>query len=254
MERITRESYRLRAADCDFCGRMRLDALFRLMQEGSEANAAGFGASHADLLQKGLFFALARVHLVQSRIPEFGQTIVHETWPGTPNRFFFPRYHRFTLADDGSLLTAVGSLWVTLDTQAHSIVTPEKSGLRFPDTSDIPAPVSLPLRLPHLKDGERRAMTRAPMFSDYDLNGHVNNTRYMGWLCDMLGNGFFSGRYIAELTAGYEKEVRGQDQLTLQLQESGDVFSFDVSSVGDDGCAIRHFYAVGTTGQEPADE
>lgn len=47
--------------------------------------------------------------------------------------------------------------------------------------------------------------SRAPQYSDFDVNGHVNNTKYLAWLCDALGFDALRGAYIGDLVAGSEK-------------------------------------------------
>ncbi|MEE0299007.1 MAG: acyl-CoA thioesterase, partial [Christensenellales bacterium] len=93
MQKTYTETFTVRATDCDLHGRMRLDALFIAMQEGGERHAIALGAGYAAMQNRGLFFALARIHVSTLRAPRQGETIVHTTWPGEMNRFFCPRYH-----------------------------------------------------------------------------------------------------------------------------------------------------------------
>lgn len=238
------ETFVVRATDCDVERRMRLSALFVAMQEGGEQHAISLGLGYDAMMARGLFFVLARIHVRTLRAPRCGERVVHTTWPGTTNRFFCPRYHVFTL-EDGTPLAYAGALWVTLDTAERKITSPKAANLPFPDTSDIPAPIELPMRMPAM--GEiTQTLSRTPMYSDYDINGHVNNTRYIAWLCDALGSETLDGRYIADLTAGYEKEIKESEPMTLSLSQSNDAFSFIISS--QDG--VKRFVAGGTLRKE----
>ncbi len=243
-EKTYTESFVVRATDCDVERRMRLSALFVAMQEGGERHAISLGWGYDAMMARGLFFALARIHVHCVRAPRCGERVVHTTWPGTSNRFFCPRYHTFTLEDGTPLMTA-GALWVMLDVQARKIVTPKASGLDFPDTSDIPAPIELPTRLPALRETSTQFF-RTPVYSDYDINGHVNNTRYIAWLCDALGSDALRGHYIGDLVAGYEKEIREAQPLAVSLARQGEDFTFLIAS--EDG--IKHFAAAGTLRKE----
>lgn len=244
MEKTYSESFVVRATDCDTERRMRLSALFVAMQEGGERHAISLGLGYDAMMARGLFFVLARIHVRTLRAPRCGERVVHTTWPGTTNRFFCPRYHVFTL-EDGTPLAYAGALWVTLDTAARKIVSPKAAALPFPDTSDIPEPINLPVRMP--APGETtHEISRTPMYSDYDINGHVNNTRYIAWMCDALGNDTLSGHYIGDLIAGYEKEIRESEPMTLKLSHIEDNFSFIVSS--QDGA--KRFAAAGMLRKE----
>lgn len=238
------ETFTVRATDCDVQRRMRPAALFIAMQEGGERHAISLGAGYDAMMARGLFFALTRIHVRFVRAPRCGERVVHTTWPGVSNRFFCPRYHTFAL-EDGTPLASAGALWVMLDIHERKIVSPASVELNFPDTSDIPSPIDLPARLPRL-DPPTEQLIRTPTYSDYDINGHVNNTRYIGYLCDALGHEALDGRYIGDLVAGYEKEIREPRPLTLSLARADDRFSFVIASPEGD----KHFVASGTLREE----
>ena len=227
MEGIYREKVPVRAAECDYMGRMRLSALFIAMQEGAEKSAESLGVGRRALWTRNLFFALSRVRVEVMQPPKLGQTVVHETWPGVPNHFFYPRYHRFLL-DDGTPLAAAASLWVTMDRNDRRIVTPAAACLAFPDTSAIAPPCPLPGR-PKEPSGETGVFESAPQYEDLDINGHVNNARYISWLCNALGAENFEIGYIRTLTAGYEKEIRKAKRISHVIQSEGAVFSYRVT-------------------------
>lgn len=240
------ETFTVRATECDKFRRMRLDALFISMQEVGEQHAIRLGVGYEAMLARGLFFALTRVHVHVSRAPRQGERVIHTTWPGTCSRFFCPRYHVFTLEDGTPLLTA-GALWVILDARSRSIVSPMKLDLGFPDTSDLPAPITLPHRLPSMQLSEEpRLMSRTPVYSEFDVNGHINNTKYIAWLCDTLGSDILNGQYIGDLVAGYEKEIREEAPLQLSLAREGEHFAFQI--LGSTG--VKHFVAGGTLRKE----
>lgn len=244
MNRQYSETFIVRATDCDVQRRMRPAALFVAMQEGGERHAITLGAGYDAMMAHGLFFALTRIHVRFVRAPRCGERVVHTTWPGVSNRFFCPRYHTFTL-EDGTPLASAGALWVMLDVNDRKIVSPNTVDLHFPDTSDIPSPIDLPTRLPHLGETTER-FVRTPMYSDYDINGHVNNTRYIGYLCDALGHEALDGHYPGDLIAGYEKEIREPRPLALSLSREGDRFTFLIASENGE----KHFVAGGTLREE----
>ncbi|MBQ8617590.1 MAG: hypothetical protein IJ418_08740 [Clostridia bacterium] len=244
MNKTYTETFVVHATDCDVNRRMRPASLFIAMQEGGERHAVSLGLGYDAMMARGFFFVLARIHVRFERAPRCGEKVVHTTWPGTSNRFFCPRFHVFTL-EDGTPLASAGALWVMLDVNQRKIVSPLSVDLPFPDTSDLPMPTELPTRLPQL--GEATSVfSRSPAYSDYDINGHVNNTRYIGWLCDALGNGVLGDHMICDLVAGYEKEIRTDDPLTISLSHQGEHFTFLVASASGE----KHFVAGGMLKKE----
>ena len=244
MKKTHSETFTVRASECDLYRRMRLDALFLSMQEVGERHAFELGVGHDAMQQRGLFFALSRIHVHVASAPVCGQTVTQTTWPGESNRFFCPRYHVFT-AEDGTLLAAAGALWVMLDFEHRSIVSPLRMDLQFPDTRDLPAPVTLPNRLPP-RAADMRTRSRIPAYCDYDINGHVNNTKYIAWRCDALGRDVLRHAFIGDIIAGYEKEIRSDAPLSESLSLNGDAFTYCVTSEAGG----KHFVAGGTLRQE----
>ena len=245
MQKTHSETFTVKATECDKFLRMRLDALFISMQEVGERHAIDLGVGYEAMKRRGLFFVLSRVHVNVTRAPRCGERVVHTTFPGVSNRFFCPRYHIFTL-EDGTPLLCAGALWAMLDTVNRKIVSPLTADLGFPDTSDIPAPIDLPVRLPALRPENAQTSLRTPVYSEFDINGHVNNTKYIAWLCDCLGHQALDGMYIEDLVAGYEKEIRDEDPFTLAISRDGDAFAFSVFS----GDGKKHFVAGGRLHRE----
>lgn len=246
MQKTHSESFTVQGVECDRFGRMRLDALFVSMQQVGEQHAIRMGVGYEAMMSRSLFFVLARIHVKIARMPSCGDKVVQTTWPGVSNRFFCPRYHVFTL-EDGTPLLSAGALWVMLDAANRRIVSPKSLDLAFPDTSDIPAPVDLPVRTPpSVADEAPLQLTRTPVFSEFDINKHVNNTKYIAWLCDALGSEALCGAYISDLTASYEKEICEEAPMNLTLARDGDAFSFLIAS----GDGVKRFAAGGSLSRE----
>ena len=234
------ETLVVRGDACDASGRMRMDALFMAMQEGGTRHAERLGASHAAMLERGLFFALMRVHVSVRRMPKAGETLIHTTWPGVSNRFFCPRYHIFAL-EDGTPVIEAGALWALLDVQARRVVSPLKIDLGFPDNSDIPVPINANPHMPAMGENPASCL-RTPVEAEFDINGHVNNTKYVAWLCDMIRDQFGTDVSISDLVVSYEKEIRSKDAFILSLSRNEAEFAFRVLSAE----GSRHFSAGGT--------
>ena len=227
-------SAQIRATECDFAGRLRPDALFVHMQEAAEKHAALLHMSHQELLEKGLFFALVRLRIQVMRMPEFQDMIRIRTWAGVSNHFFCPRYHVIS-SEGGEPLCTASALWVMMDMETRRITSPARTSFVFPDTSSLDPPCPLPGR-PATVSGEAETFCRIPAYSDTDINGHVNNARYISWMCDALGKDVFRDRFIRDLTVGYDKEIRDSAPLNLSLTRKAEEFSFHVLSGSGEKC------------------
>lgn len=238
MERILHLPYTLQASDVDFAERWRPGAIFVNMQEAGTHHAEHLGFGRAMTLQNNLVFVLARSRLEMQAYPHLNDEIISSTWPGKPNRFFCPRYHTFT-RKDGTPLGSASTLWVLIDVNTRTVVSPLKANLPFPDTSDLPPPCPSPDKA--TMDEQAPCLTRmySPVYTDIDLNRHVNNTRYVDWLCDSLGVACFENASIGTLLINYEKEIRSPSPLALDLQRKDDAFAFHVHGEDTSYCTIN---------------
>ena len=65
---------------------------------------------------------------------------------------------------------------------------------------------------------------RQVRYSDVDTNRHLNNARYIEWVCDILGSERFKQHYIADLSVYFKKETAPNEVLSLEMKEDGDCF------------------------------
>mgnify|MGYP002537802460 CR=1 FL=1 len=100
------------------------------------------------------------------------------------------------------------------------------------------------LRMPgEMEERDRRRMG----YSDTDINGHVNNTRYADFVCDALRlEGLPRSRFLSELQIGYTAESRAGDVLTLEVGEQGGQHFVK----GVDEAGKTHFEAAAKFGEE----
>ena len=200
------------AVDC--FGRLKSSMLLYYMQEVAGAHFATLEDKADPIAQKRLFWAVTRHKAEISRLPRLGETITVETWPMPTTRVSFPRsvvaYDSF-----GNELFRSISLWVLMDLDNRTMVLPGKSGVDVPGLlrgSELAPPNSLaPVSLSAKTE-------RTVRFTDLDLNGHMNNCRYMDWVCDLLPSGFHHGHPMKEFTLCYLAEAREGDGLQLHWE------------------------------------
>jgi acyl-ACP thioesterase len=107
------------------------------------------------------------------------------------------------------------SLWVLMDPETRAMVLPGKSGVIVNGMlrgNELPSPGSL---APASLSAE---VARTVRFTDLDVNGHMNNTRYLDWLADLLPGSFHENHVIRDMTLGYVAEAREEDNLLQQWQ------------------------------------
>ena len=217
--RMTYErEYVLAATDVNSAGRLKNSRLLAILQAIAGEHSAILGVDQASLDSKRLFWAVIRHRVQITRLPVSGETIRVCTWPMPTTRTAYPRA---TVAYDGQgqELFRSMSLWILMDMETRAMVLPGKSGVDVQGSlqgNELTLPGSLlPQTLPHSENRKVR-------FSDLDINGHMNNCRYMQWVDDLLPAAFHQEHCPKELLVCYLSEAREAETVDLGWEVSED--------------------------------
>ena len=207
------ESFTLRPRDCDLNDRWRPSAVLETMQDAAGAHSKLLGCGRDELVKNNIVWVLSRMELHMDRYPSSGEQITVHTFP-TPTRIcFFPRYYIFTDAH-GEMIGKAGSLWLLLDLTTRRMLPPGEVGKLIPDNRDLSVPMNLPATVGNLQ-GEEFVSEYRPVYTDLDVNGHVNNTRYADWLCNALGIDLMKQYEPERIILNYNHEVLPGHVITL---------------------------------------
>ena len=237
---------RLHTPDVDFTGHMDPCTIFAAFQQIAEEHCLPLGLGYQDIQKRGVFWALVRMHLAVTRLPRREEEIVLRTWASPAKRILFPRY--FTAVyPDGTPLFAASSIWTIVSFSQRKALTPQALGLHTDDfCSQRPAPVELPERL-HFPFPEQQVTSRECTYSDLDINAHMNNAKYLNWICDALGYQTMARQYIEQIHIAYPSEIKPGARVKLGISRERN--AFQIAAAGADGAL--HFTAAGTLASYP---
>ena len=214
MELLYSQNFKILASSVDRYGRLKPAIMLSYIQEVAGVHGSALGASYDALAQRGLFWAIIRQKVQITRVPLEGETIRLETWAMPATRTYFPRSTVAYDADGKEIFRSL-SMWILMDMKNRSMVLPGKSGIEVQGLlpgSELKAPGSLaPKNLTHITP-------RRVGYSDLDRNGHMNNTRCLEWIGDLLPSAFHAGHTPAEIIICYHAEGREGDILDLHWQ------------------------------------
>ncbi len=242
MEPFFRQTYKISAIHLDCFSRVKPSVLLYFAQETAGAHCMDLALDWDTLAKRHLFWAVIRHRVQITRLPTAGETITVETWPMPTTRSAYPRS---TVAYDetGKEVFRSISLWVLMDTESRSMILPGKSGIIVSGTlrgTELTAPGSiLPMALPN-------STTRQVGYTELDRNGHMNNTRYLDWIDDLLPSAFHAGHPMREFTICYLAEAKEGQQIDLSWDLSdGPCLHVDArrQSTDDPGKQTRVFAA-----------
>lgn len=224
MEPIFRQNFTVETIHLDRFGRVKPSVLLYIVQEVAGGHCQQLSLAWEDMAQKGLFWAVIRHRLQITRMPVAGDVLTVETWPMPTTRAAFPRAVAAYDAQGNEVFRCV-SLWVLMDQNTRAMVLPEKSGVALSGLlrgCELATPGTI---IP--RQGENVSIRQAG-FTELDRNGHMNNTRYLDWVSDLLPSGFHRDHIPKEISVCYHSEVLEGQPIGLHWQLSdGPVLQVD---------------------------
>ena len=214
MEPIFTKEYEITDAAVDCFGYLKPSMLLFFCQDVAGHHCRILGADYDTLAQKNLIWAIIRQKVQITRLPRSGEFIRIETWPMPTTRTCYPRSTVAYDREGKELFRSIG-MWVLMDATSRAMILPGKSGVTVQGLltgTELATPGSL---APHEMDLQT---TRRVCYTDLDRNGHMNNTKYLEWISDLLPSSFHREHRPLEFTVCYHAEAREGQQLHMSWQ------------------------------------
>lgn len=225
------QTYQLRTGDFDTYAHLQPASILDIFQDAAGANAdrtPGMTMEDAAAGTK-LLWVITRLKYEVLKTPALHEQVITKTWPLAPSRVGFQR--EYTIKSfDGDLLVKGTSEWVLMDAATRSFVS-ARDVYNGPD--DFSTEKNFEKKVRKLRDFEPADEGRlvTPTFTDIDVNGHVNNTKYASYVLDALNPS--EDEVIRTLQIDYRHEVRCGENVRVHLmREDGAVTAL---GAGEDG-------------------
>ena len=221
---VYQKQYKLRNADVDLYRRLRPSVLLTMLQECAIAHTEELGMGRDKTLDRGLLWIIALQRISIRRMPVYDERITVRTWPGKTMHVFFPRYYE-VVAEDGQVLIRGSALWTLINAETRTFIFPQQEGIDVPGVV-TGNEISLPSGLRSIPAMQKRTFT-VP-YSHTDINGHMNNIRYIDE-CENMIPDVAAGQNLREIAVEYAKEIRlGESMdISLGIRDSDYFFSGD---------------------------
>jgi len=213
----------------DMNGHIKLPDVVLLSLQVSGMQSIELGVGDKTILENyNLVWIISGYDIEVIRLPRFGEEITIETEALSYNRLFC--YRRFTIYDEaGQELIHMMTTFVLMDRDSRKVhaVEPEilapyqsefdKKLIRGPKYANLEEPIS--------KDYNVR-------FYDLDMNGHVNNSKYLDWIFEVMGAEFLTQYIPKKINLKYVKEVRPDGVITSAVERTGLGSKHEITSDG----------------------
>ena len=217
------KTYMVDSRDIDPWYHCRPSGLLGALQEAAVEAACALHVSREETLAKyNCFWMLARMWYRLDRPLGWGDDITIRTWHRGARGA--STYRDFGLYVEGKPVGEAVSTWVLADADTHRIFRMSRVD-EFQGTDGGALNKSRTLSGLHLPEHMEHAESRALHYSDTDVNGHVNNVRYVDFICDALHMEHLGpGRYVSSLQVGYLAECMAGETIELCTGQAGGVW------------------------------
>jgi acyl-ACP thioesterase len=192
--------------DVDRDNLLGLPAVFKFLQEAAIRHADQFDAGTRAMATRGESWVLNRMAAAIHRYPRYEEQIRILTWSSGIRAF--KGYRDFRVYCGEELVISASSLWLYVNMLTKSLIrVPEDVASTFPSRpGEEFRPEWEKLRLAPPAGGSAPACRVSVRYSDFDGNGHVNNTAYFDILQTALARSGFPTR-PGTVEAQFLKEI-----------------------------------------------
>lgn len=219
----------IRSEQVDMTRKLRISELFRIMEEASIAHTEELGCTRHKTLDRGLLWVIARQEADIIDLPAYDEEIVIKSWQGNMMQMFFPRFYEIYRGDE--LLVRGYAFWTLIDEETRDMIMPEEYDIYIPSKPDSEDVYLKAVVIP--KDAEPVRSTELKVrFSQVDINGHMNNTRYFDIIDDAIWADKADGNCTEtsvphSILANYINELRMGETFTLNEYEADGSMIFE---------------------------
>ncbi|PIA65260.1 hypothetical protein AQUCO_00100619v1 [Aquilegia coerulea] len=220
---VFQQNFSIRSYEIGVDGTTSIESFMNHLQETALNHAKtvgllgdGFGSTEA-MSKRNLIWVVARMQILVNRYPTWGDTVQVDTWVAANGKNGMRRDWLVRDGNSGETLARASSKWVMMNTSTRKLSKmPDDVRVEIEPYFMDCAPIveedgrKLPKLDESTSDYVRNGLT--PRWNDLDLNQHVNNVKYIGWILEssisMLEN-----HELAGITLEYRKECRKDNVL-----------------------------------------
>ncbi|KAL4318734.1 hypothetical protein GQ457_18G011970 [Hibiscus cannabinus] len=199
----------------------------------------GFGAT-PEMCKKNLIWVVTRMQVVIDRYPTWGDVVQVDTWVSASGKNGMRRDWLVSNSETGEILTRATSVWVMMNklTRRLSKIPEEVRGeieLFFMISDPVLAEDRQKLVKLDDSTAENVCKGLTPKWGDLDVNQHVNNVKYIGWILESAPLPILESHELCAMTLEYRREC-GRDSVLQSLTAVSDSDVENTRKFGEINC------------------
>uniref|UniRef100_A0A6I9REU9 Acyl-[acyl-carrier-protein] hydrolase n=1 Tax=Elaeis guineensis var. tenera TaxID=51953 RepID=A0A6I9REU9_ELAGV len=214
---VYRQNFSIRSYEIGVDQKASLEALMNHFQETSLNHCKCIGLMHGgfgctpQMTRRNLIWVVTKIRVHVDRYPLWGDVVQINTWISSSGKNGMGRDWHVHDCRTGRTIMRGTSVWVMMNkhTRRLSKFPEEVKAEIIPFFAERDAVLDYDGRkLPKFDDDSavhvRRGLT--PRWSDFDVNQHVNNVKYVGWILESVPVWMLESCEVATMTLEYRRE------------------------------------------------
>ena len=216
---LYKKDYKVEINQVDFKGKIKLSSLFTYFQDVAGLHAENLGMGRKVLYeQHGVIWVLVRIRVDIIKYPKWKDIITVETWPQEPSRMGFDR--DFLVKDnEGNIMAKAVSTWVVIDVESRKLMKTKSVYTGYPPIIEKRA-IDCKLGSLNSKGQLEMSYKRTVRYSDIDINGHLNNVKYLDFIMDSFSLEEHRSLNVKSIEISYSNESLPGDTITIYKDTS----------------------------------
>ncbi len=211
-------NFRVRSFDVDQKKKMTLTSISEYLQEvaGDHANTMGFG--YRQVILEQMVWVLNGIKIEIERLPIWEEEIHVKTWVVENNRFLSRRDFQW-FDQKGNVILNASTNWVLFHTEKRRPQLVDSMNFSVKMHPEAKATSSEITNIREKFEGIEASEYKV-RYSDLDMVGHMNNTKYIQVLLDHYSPEFHNNHKVKSLEINFKNEAKYGDTLELSIIET----------------------------------
>lgn len=219
-------NFTLSPEDFDAHGNLLPEKILSMFQELADKHAVLLDVGFEKMLSRNLLWVITQMKYQVCGKVEAGTQLLGETWPLPPTRINYERQYLISDAEGNPIIKGT-SIWVLIDAEKRSLAKASENV--YPE-GEYCTVNNFDERLRRIRDFESdgNVFDVCPDQTAIDKNGHVNNTKYAGFVLTALNDiggeiDLFQIDYINEVMCGETVHIeRAENDGTILVKGLSD--------------------------------
>ncbi len=195
--------------EVDNKGVMTPTTVLNICQEVAYMHSSSMGFGFERLLEREFAWVLSRVKVSAERYPAWGESLRVQTWHKGQSGIFSIRDYIFYDAENNPIIRVTSS-WIIINVRTRRL---QRTDHIFHDDKELQLAeyhhhaIEKEAEKIALDDHTQALQDHTVSYSDLDVNNHVNNARYMEWICDRSPQQMSPERHLYQFCINFNHEA-----------------------------------------------